>query len=216
MPSKKHNELAGCALTWLSNRVTARGMRGTTEVTLAKGYVADAVAICGFQGRFHTAYCKHSGLKPITGHAQYNEKTGEVEHVLSEGTNNYHAVIFEVKISRGDFLSTFNDKEKHLNRHLPVGSLHWCVTPKKLIKPEELPDFWGLLEVRGGGLSEKKKPLIRPISDAKMDSIAHSLIWPLQAGRNYLLCQKCGRWVSKVVCDRCRFRDKKSDPDFDD
>lgn len=202
-PSEKHNELALLGLTWIGNKATARGTRGTTEVTLDQGYVADAVVLCRLQDRFFERYCEHSHLKPIIGHGVLDRTTGKVVYEWNGEVGNYFACILEAKATRADFLSTFNDGEKHKNRHKPIGNLHWCISPKGLVRPDELPDFWGLLEPYGAGLTEKKMPVINLLSDTELDRIAHQLIWPLQAYRGYTNCQKCGKWISKGYCGRC-------------
>ncbi len=207
MPSgEKHNELALLGLTWLQNKATAKGMRGTTEVTLDQGYVADAVVLCRLQNCFFKRYCEHSHLTPITGYGILDKAKGKVVYKWEGEVDNYFACIFEAKASRSDFLSTFNDGEKHKNRHKPIGNLHWCITPKGLVRPDELPDFWGLLEPYGAGLTEKKIPLINLLTNAEIDRIAHQLLWPLQASRGYTICQKCGKWVLKGYCGRCFIR----------
>lgn len=183
--SKKHNALAIEALTWLSNKVTGKGMRGTTEVSLNAGYVADAVALCSLQYRFFEKYTS----KKVSYPQSHQE--------------NYFACIFEAKTSRSDFLSTFNDSPKHQNRHQPIGSLHWCVTPRGLIKPNELPDFWGLLEERGSGLSEIKQSILQIVTNQQFDKIAHNLLWAIQARRNYIHCIECGVFIQQGYCQRC-------------
>lgn len=160
-------------------------MRGATEVALYKGYVADAVALCSFQRRFFKAYLEHSIL---------SEEEADVQ--------NYFACVFEAKATRTDFCKTFRTNEIH-KRLDPIGSLHWCITPKRLVNHYELPNFWGLLEEYGAGLREVKKPQIKIISEARLDCIAHRLLWPLQARRNYINCQKCGKVISKGYCGRC-------------
>lgn len=181
---KKHNALAIDALTWLSNKVTGKGMRGTTEASLDVGYVADVVVLCSLQYRFFEKY---------TGKGFQAQPHRE----------NYFACIFEAKASRSDFLSTFNDSPKHQNRHQPIGSLHWCVTPRKLIDPKELPDFWGLLEERGSGLSEIKQPILQIVTNQQFDKIAHNLLWAIQARRNHIHCVKCGAFIQQGYCHRC-------------
>ena len=60
-----------------------------------------------------------------------------------------HSVLVECKISRADFLA---DREKPF-RQKPergVGSERFYLTPPALIKLEELPTGWGLLEYRRG------------------------------------------------------------------
>lgn len=207
-PSDKHNELTCLAQRWLANRVTRKGMRGTTEVTLAEGYVADVVVLCSLQSRFFRSYCSGSGMTPKIarpslgpdGKRRY-EVTGQIE--------NYFACIFEAKATRSDFLSTFGPGDRHSNRHEPIGSLHWCVTPRKLVAQDELPDFWGLLEQRGAGLSEIKRPKINIVSQSQLDRIAHQLLWPLQAARRIRVCDDCGRWLRIVHCKRCTMRQAK-------
>jgi hypothetical protein len=60
-----------------------------------------------------------------------------------------HSVLVECKVTRGDFLA---DRAKPF-RQKPdkgVGSERFYLTPPELIKTEELPSGWGLLELRRG------------------------------------------------------------------
>lgn len=56
--------------------------------------------------------------------------------------------VIEVKVSRADFL---RDRKKYHRRRPEVGMGNWryYMAPVGLIKPEELPECWGLLEVHG-------------------------------------------------------------------
>jgi hypothetical protein len=184
----EHDELKVMALTWLRNKVTGKGLRGTTEVQLADGYVADAVALCSLQNRFFQQY------------------TACGCPVADRFDVNYFACIFEAKASRGDFLSTFNNSNKHQNRHKPVGNLHWCVTPSGLVKADELPEFWGLLESRGSGLREIKQPKLNVIAEPAFDAIAHKLLWAIQARRHYVICANCGAYLTESLYRRCARR----------
>lgn len=60
-----------------------------------------------------------------------------------------HSVMVECKITRADFLA---DREKSFRRkpERGVGSERFYLTPPALIKLEELPPGWGLLEYRRG------------------------------------------------------------------
>lgn len=61
-----------------------------------------------------------------------------------------YTMLVEVKVSRNDFLA---DKRKSF-RQTPgkgMGDLRYYCCPKGLIKPEELPDNWGLLYVYPSG-----------------------------------------------------------------
>jgi len=173
-------------------------MRGTTEVTLDRGYVADAVAICSLQYRFWQQYRNNLSRVPTV--RDYKQHQA---NCIKKEMANYMAFIFEAKVSRADFLSTFNDSQKQKNRHKPIGNLHWCIAPKGIVHPNELPDFWGLLEPYGVGLTEKIRPLRIRINGSKLDRIAHSLLWPIQARRNYIYCQKCGKSIYEGYCGRC-------------
>jgi hypothetical protein len=63
-----------------------------------------------------------------------------------------HSVLVECKLTRGDFLA---DREKPFRKkpEKGVGSERFYLTPPALIKIEELPVGWGLLEYRRGGVA---------------------------------------------------------------
>ncbi len=184
MPSDEHNDLLYRAITWLSNRVTGKGIRAATEVCLEESYVADVVALCSFQGRFFDKYLIENKLKPMRSEWQKNDSTEKMERVfVGDGVENYFACVFECKASRSDFLKTFGKSDAHINRMSPVGSFHWIVTTKKLVAIEEVPEFWGLLEASGAGLSEKKRPKLYQLGNDRMNKIAHDIIWPMESNR---------------------------------
>jgi hypothetical protein len=60
-----------------------------------------------------------------------------------------HSVLVECKITRADFLA---DRVKPFRQkpELGVGSERFYLTPPSLVKPEELPTGWGLLEYHRG------------------------------------------------------------------
>lgn len=64
--------------------------------------------------------------------------------------------LVECKTSRADFRS---DKKKMFRKHLwlSMGAYKWYLTPKGLLKPEEVSEQWGLLEVRGRTIRKIKK-----------------------------------------------------------
>jgi len=62
-----------------------------------------------------------------------------------------HSVLVECKVTRADFLA---DRVKPF-RSKPergVGCERFYLTPANLLRPEELPTGWGLLELRGRGI----------------------------------------------------------------
>lgn len=53
------------------------------------------------------------------------------------------SVLVEVKVSRSDFLA---DRKKQRHHVRGMGQERWYLTPPGLVRPEELPDGWGLAE----------------------------------------------------------------------
>ncbi len=67
-----------------------------------------------------------------------------------------HSVLVECKVSRVDFLA---DREKPFRQkpEIGVGCERYYLAPKGLIRTEDLPAGWGLIEVHGREI-EKAKP----------------------------------------------------------
>ena len=66
------------------------------------------------------------------------------------------SVLVECKVSRSDF---HRDKKKSHRIHWEhgMGQERWYLTPPGLLKSEEIPDRWGLAEVRGKTVRVVKK-----------------------------------------------------------
>ena len=62
-----------------------------------------------------------------------------------------HSVLVECTVTRADFLVD-RAKPFRLEPEQGVGSERFYLTPAGLVKPEELPEGWGLLEIRGRGV----------------------------------------------------------------
>jgi hypothetical protein len=62
-----------------------------------------------------------------------------------------HSVLIECKVTRADFLAD-RAKPFRLKPEQGVGSERFYLTPPSLLRPQELPAGWGLLEVRGSGV----------------------------------------------------------------
>ena len=175
-----HDELTVKAGKWLHSKVTMSGIRSEFEVAIAKGYIADYVALTWLQGRFMELYGAIGGgwikeeIEPgcdILRPAQYPAAPSLV-------------LVFEAKASRSDFLSTFNNSKTHANRKEPVGSFHWVIANHRICEPNELPDFWGLLMPSGRGLHEVRRPTFHDISKAVMNEIAYRILWKSGYGRH--------------------------------
>jgi len=179
MPSEKHNTLSRMAIAWINNKVTGRGIRGGFEVSVAEGYVADAVVLCSFQQRYAERFIGKENFERLS------DFTYLIPEVLC---------VFEAKATRADFQGTFGGGERQANRHEPVGSLHWCVTPRKLVLPEELPDFWGLLQTRGLGLEVVRRPVYYKVNDRVLEKAAYQILWYAKEGH-----KRYGRCLYKDI-----------------
>lgn len=158
MKSDLHVELARRSLVWLESRSTNRGIRGCEEVILQNGYVADAAAISGLT---------------LT-----NEKlfTGSCERLSNARTSDDYSWVFESKVSRNDFFSTFKYKNHTGDRLTPIANFHFIVCPKNLVTLEEIPTFWGCLEKSGAGLSIKKMPEYIPTELNKLHELSYLIL----------------------------------------
>ena len=156
---------------WIKNR--SFKMCGVTEANCV-GYIADFVAIAGMYDAQHTRYTCHSGLKK-----KYMVRRLNDEIQIGGDIDRWYVCVFEVKVSRADFLNTFNGKDTtHAKARMePVGTAHWVVADKGVCKSEELPDFWGLLTPYGAGLTELKMPKLNVLTDSSIHAIAFDMLW---------------------------------------
>ena len=86
----------------------------------------------------------------------------EMAHLESEtpdaiGWRSKTSILIECKASRADFLA---DRRKPFRRDpgAGMGAVRYYCAPAGMLKPEELPEGWGLLELRAGRLREAKQP----------------------------------------------------------
>jgi hypothetical protein len=77
--------------------------------------------------------------------SELSTNAGEVPDVIGFRSCDGNSLLIECKASRADFLS---DKKKYFrqNPYMGMGSLRYMFAIRGLIKPEELPEGWGLLE----------------------------------------------------------------------
>lgn len=162
--SKLHDDLSARALRWVAARATRAGIRASTEVYLDREYVADAAAVGMLQSRFRRALGCPADYCPAASH---------------------WLMIFEVKVARADFLSTFGDaRPAYGDRAMPVGSCHWCVRAKG-VKTCELPTFWGVLEQSSTGLREVRRPLVYDIAPETLHRAGYAILWAASSDRRH-------------------------------
>lgn len=85
-------------------------------------------------------------------------------------------VLMEVKVSREDFL---NDKYKEFRKspHLGMGDYRFYVCPPDIIKPEDLPEKWGLFYITP---RKSLKPIVAPPQLTQLYSFAELMAWEEQ------------------------------------
>ena len=172
--SDRHTELQNMLVRWIGNR--SFKICGFPEANIV-GYIADYVAIAGMFDAEHTKYTRHSGLtKKSMGSRNID---GEWTRLFFGDIDRWYVCVFEGKVSRSDFLNTFGGrKTPHAEARLePVGTAHWVVAEKGICKPEELPNFWGLLTPYGTGLTELKKPKLNILPDSTLHAMAFDMLW---------------------------------------
>ena len=166
-PGVLHKDLTERSIKWLRGRLTGKGMRGDREVYVAQGYVADAVALGNLQQRYDLEYWANHHQD-----RQFNHRHHERHHE--------QAFVFEAKATRSDFLSTFGSPYgNHENRFTPIGTHHWVVIAKGIVKPEEIENlqFWGVLIQSGNGLREIRPPYWCNIERQNILKLAHTILW---------------------------------------
>lgn len=62
-----------------------------------------------------------------------------------------HSTLVECKVSRSDFLRD-RDKPSRRRGSASMGMRRWYLCPLGVLRPEDLPDGWGLAEVRGASV----------------------------------------------------------------
>ena len=76
------------------------------------------------------------------------------------GWESHRSTLVECKISRSDFLA---DQKKYFRALIPgIGLQRYFLTPPDLLKPEELPEGWGLIELHGRQIKPIKTSIIFP------------------------------------------------------
>lgn len=82
--------------------------------------------------------------------AELCASTANGEQPDAIGFRQDYTILVECKVSRADFLA---DKKKRFRRqpHSGMGNYRFFMAPAGLIKPDDLPEKWGLIEVSEKG-----------------------------------------------------------------
>lgn len=61
------------------------------------------------------------------------------------GYDGWNSTVIEVKTSHADFKHDCKKRARNIETRYQLGNLRWFLCPKGIIKPNELPEGWGLL-----------------------------------------------------------------------
>jgi len=85
------------------------------------------------------------------------------------GFNSSWTTVVECKTSRGDFLQ---DKHKpHYRTDNFMGNWRYYLTFPNIIKPDEIPEDWGLLEIRTKTVRQIKEAIFRHHKDSASEAV---------------------------------------------
>jgi len=170
-PSDKHIALTHESIGWLARNRSSSGVRAATEFSWfaeGKGVIYDAAALCWYARR---------DLLKIVGN-EYANCRFDLKDPGPTGRGNYVACVFETKVSRSDYLSTFGPSKQP--RPL-AGNLHWIVLAKKVASPSEIPSPWGALVEFGRGpmlrLREVKRPSLVQVNRDQLAVFTETMLW---------------------------------------
>jgi len=131
---------------------------------------------------------------------------GEIPDVLGFDSGKSHSILIECKTSRADFLADAK-KPFRTNPAQGIGTQRWFLVPAGVLTAEDLPENWGLLEireagtvvvVRESGIFEKNAQsevqlLVSTICRLNIESEGHVMI------RAYLPLQKANKGKHKAT-----------------
>lgn len=81
----------------------------------------------------------------------------EIPDAIGWGYNSALSYLVECKATRPDYLRDKKKIFRHPGHQFALGRYRYYMAPPKLIKPEEVPKRWGLLEVHPKTVRVKKK-----------------------------------------------------------
>lgn len=175
-PSVEHDNLGAMAQEWLRNNAVFHDAQfSVPEFTITPGYRADVGGLCYFKDGRISKWKVWPDNDPHQECAN-REETKRAYHSSADTRYRYATCIFEAKVTRADFRTTFVDATS--NRHEPMANVHIVVAPKGLLHPTEVPSFWGLLIPNGKRTLLLKPPVIVNVEDIKKrrDHFAHLIL----------------------------------------
>lgn len=78
-------------------------------------------------------------------------------------SSQFRSIAYEIKVSRSDFMREMKDPSKRAHAENHAGECFF-VAPNGLVRVDEVPEGWGLLECTSGGLRQVKAATQRKIA----------------------------------------------------
>lgn len=94
------------------------------------------------------------------------ERTMDAWTIDTWPSNKFRTVAYEIKVSRSDFFHEINDRAKRALPEMVAGECLFAM-PAGLVKVDEVPEGWGLLEYRSGKMVQRKAPMAREVEPPK-------------------------------------------------
>ncbi len=126
------------------------------------------ITSCDIVKRLHERYDspRYSAFTELRNSNTTNSRRTIDFFAIGNWSKTVDSVAVEVKISRSDFQRELDDPSKRELWEKEAMEC-WFAIPAGLIKPEEIPEGWGLLEVCGEGLRSKRKAPQRRVEQSK-------------------------------------------------
>ncbi len=204
--SDLHNKLSQKTFNWLASRVTQRGMKWLQEFTLLNGLRPDAVAFCDLmQGQYekfvvniadlhkYKEECvklRHEYLYRIFEKSKDGKNLQPVRNEWAEAyrelikkynlVENRFMFAFETKVNKSDFDNTFKYERHKPSKKQPFANFHFLVMPKKFddyVQLDLLPEWYGILEQAGSGLSIRKMPVYKTVGEIDFYMNAYNMLF---------------------------------------
>lgn len=86
-------------------------------------------------------------------------------------SNRFLKVAYEIKVSRADFARELQKPDKRREAE-SVSNECYFATPVGLVRPDEVPEGWGLIELTKGGMRIKKRAMQREVKELSMGFVA--------------------------------------------
>lgn len=101
------------------------------------------------------------------------------------------SILIECKTNHSDFLADSKKYSRGSNNNRGLGCFRYYLCPSNIIKPEEVPEQWGLLYFNGRGIDTIKVARLREINHYDETVLLKSVIRRLMGSKKYFATKAC-------------------------